>query len=189
MNTNNSDTDLAYLAGIIDGEGTITIGRAPRNNTKHRVPYHIPHVKVCNTNKELIDWIHAKFGGRMNNTRQANAKWSTLYYIRWNCGKARDLLEAILPYLRVKKLQGTIVLEFIKRMNKKSFTGVMLSEEERGLREKMYSLVTALNRRGPQVDAERLSEEASQFCVRDGAIVRTCTNEKVQESGGNIQTA
>lgn len=189
MNTKHSDTDLAYLAGIIDGEGTITIARAPRNDTKHRIPYHIPHVKVCNTNKELIDWIHAKFGGRNNNTRQANTKWSTLYYIRWNCGKARDLLEAVLPYLRVKKVQATVVLDFIKRMNKRSFTGVMLSEEERDIREQMYLLVTKLNKRGPQIDAERLSEEASQLVVRDGAIVRTCANEKAQEAGRNAQSA
>jgi hypothetical protein len=181
------NTDLAYLAGIIDGEGTITIARAPRNNTKHKVPYYIPHMKVCNTDKALIDWIHQNFGGRLNNERKPTDKWSTLYYIRWNCGKARDLLNQLLPYLRIKRLQALIVLECIGRMNRHMSTGVMMPKEETELRELLYSVVTKLNKRGPKADAERLSEEASSVLrvVRQSDLA----GNKLQDSGRNVQSA
>lgn len=154
--------ELAYMAGILDGEGTITIARAQETAlVKRKKPAYIPHVKVCNTNKELMDWVHRTFGGRMNNERPATARWSTLYYVRWNCRKAQTFLELMLPFLRIKKLQALLVLEAIKRRGNTK-PGATLSAEEDATRAMLYLTVTALNKRGPRIDAERLSEEAAR---------------------------
>jgi hypothetical protein len=187
MDTKISEAEIAYFAGIIDGEGTITISRAARKDTKHKLPAYIPHMKVCNTDKALIDWIQKTFGGCLNNVRQSNDKWSTLYYLRWNCTKARTVLEMLLPYLRVKRLQALLVLEFVKRMNEDNYRGIILPPEEHQIRALLHSLVSRLNLRGPTKDAERLSEEATQTIelVRQSDPVGT----KLREPGRNAQAA
>jgi hypothetical protein len=80
-----------------------------------------------------------------------------------------------------------LVLECIKRMNKRAFNGVMLSDEENQVRGLLYSLVTALNKRGPKVGAERLSEEASRVL---GAMRQSeLAGIKLQETDRNVQSA
>ena len=53
---------LAYLAGIIDGEGSIYIGNFSCNK-KTKVPYYQTNIQVTNTDKTLIDWLFDIFGG------------------------------------------------------------------------------------------------------------------------------
>lgn len=55
---------IAYLSGVIDGEGTITIMKNQqyqRNTIQFRVC-----LTVGNTNKELIEWIQSEFGGTIS---------------------------------------------------------------------------------------------------------------------------
>ena len=58
--TNVEDIDIAYTAGIVDGEGTITICVWKKDNGK-TFPYAI--VQIFNTNYDLIDWLYSTFGG------------------------------------------------------------------------------------------------------------------------------
>jgi hypothetical protein len=48
--------EIAYLAGIIDGEGCIYIGNFSCNK-KTGVPYYQTNIQVTNTDKKLIDWL------------------------------------------------------------------------------------------------------------------------------------
>ncbi|CAB4223496.1 hypothetical protein UFOVP1672_84, partial [uncultured Caudovirales phage] len=50
-----TDTQAAYIAGMIDADGTVTVGQG----TTH-LPQ--PMVLVVNTNYELIDWLKAVVG-------------------------------------------------------------------------------------------------------------------------------
>jgi hypothetical protein len=185
--------ELAYLAGIIDGEGTICIARGKDSRKVHKHYYYIPHMKVCNTDLELMKWIHETFGGRMNNTRHETDKWHTLYYVRWNLKKAEKVLTAIYPYLRVKKRQATVLLEMIGRMGTHSFRGVLLSDHERNVRAMLYDLMARLNRKGRKdlplinIEAERLSEETTEVLrlVRQSDLAGI----QPQETDRNVQSA
>jgi hypothetical protein len=107
-------TYAAYLAGIIDGEGTITI-------TRHR-QYQRPHwvcktfLTVSNTNSKLMRELVNRHGGavgtiihRDNSNRRNEMYWRLMAH-----EKIRVVLQACLPYLVIKKQQAGIMLAFIR---------------------------------------------------------------------------
>ena len=59
-----TETDWAYIAAIMDGEGSFSITKATIKDRKGN-PYNAFDCKVMvsNTSKVLIDWILARFGG------------------------------------------------------------------------------------------------------------------------------
>ena len=51
------EVEKAYLAGTVDGEGTVTLVKHHRNETP------TPNVSVANNNLQLLEWIKSKVGG------------------------------------------------------------------------------------------------------------------------------
>lgn len=102
--------ELAYAAGIIDGEGCITIlCRLPnRKNPKHARSYQ-PAVIVAMNDPEPIDFLEHYFPASQTSTKRGykiHHRWSI-----WSL-KAIFFLQNILPYLKVKKMQAQLVIEF-----------------------------------------------------------------------------
>ena len=56
-----AETDLAYLAGFVDGEGSITIFRAGQTAQKQR---DYLRFEIFNTNHGVLTWIAGVLGGR-----------------------------------------------------------------------------------------------------------------------------
>uniref|UniRef100_A0A6M3JES2 Putative HNH homing endonuclease n=1 Tax=viral metagenome TaxID=1070528 RepID=A0A6M3JES2_9ZZZZ len=106
MNT----TDLAYTAGIIDGEGYIGIKYTGRKSGRR---YRTLRVEVGNTNKILIDWLQLHYGGSYY---QAKSKPQNRQYWKWGLSakQAAAFLEKILPYLLIKKYEAALAIEFQK---------------------------------------------------------------------------
>lgn len=107
------NTHIAYLAGIIDGEGSIYIG-AYSSNPKTKTPHYQTNIEVTNTDKNLIDWLSQTFGGRTAfYTAKQTPKNSRRAVYRWMASGERvtHLCELILPYLIVKKRQCEIMLQ------------------------------------------------------------------------------
>lgn len=103
-----SPTQLAYLAGLIDGEGTVTVKRVAYKWTGV--------VSIANTSKPLMDWLRAAIPNRGAHirTQTMNGMWRPLYQfviigLAWG-----PLHEALLPYLVVKRPQMELVLEFCR---------------------------------------------------------------------------
>ena len=46
-----ADTDAAYIAGLVDGEGTITLSRRHREDTRQLV------VSIANTEVHLLEYV------------------------------------------------------------------------------------------------------------------------------------
>lgn len=94
MNKTYDNSTLAYMAGIVDGEGNIGV----RSNGK----YINPILQVTNTRKELLDWIEERFGGCVyaNKERRPGRKllWSWQVWGR----SAQALLSLLLPFLVLK---------------------------------------------------------------------------------------
>src|SRR5205807_3226561 len=57
------DTDWAYAAGFVDGEGCIAIARA-FSPVRNRFYYTI-QVVVANTDRSVLDWMKAAWGGHV----------------------------------------------------------------------------------------------------------------------------
>lgn len=105
-------TDLAYTAGIIDGEGCISIGKQTDRSSRRGFTYSL-QVNVKSVDEWLPAWLQFSFGGGLHTyTNQAdNCMWS------WTitCKKASEFLKLIFPYLNLKRPQAEIALRFQAR--------------------------------------------------------------------------
>ena len=139
-------TDLAYLAGILDGEGSISIHKHKDKNSQLGYYYQLV-INVANTNEWLINWIHLNFGGNIYKKRMLAKHYKQVYLWSASSNQAKTLLELILPYLRLKKAQADIALQF---QAKKHPRGSVKSEEEFVLEEAQRILIQSYNdcRRG-----------------------------------------
>ena len=105
------DTDIAYLAGVIDGEGCIMINRFATDRSMIGYQYRIiVEITMCDyhTIKYLADAFARPIEKRVIRSGKTACK------IIWRNGPAAALLETILPYLRGKKAQAVACLEFQK---------------------------------------------------------------------------
>ncbi|MGN6759441.1 MAG: hypothetical protein ACTHMJ_23985, partial [Thermomicrobiales bacterium] len=105
--------ERAYMAGLIDGEGSIYV--AAVGPARDKTVY--PIVVVAMTNKEVVEWLAEKWGpGRVklhNATNLRRHPYMKPQYRAQVFGKrARLLCESLLPYLRVKREQARLVTEF-----------------------------------------------------------------------------
>lgn len=109
-----NEVDKAYLAGIVDGEGCITI--------RKQGPYYVPSISISNTNevlinhiKTLLDYESIKYcmryedrGDRTN----ARPAWSINLLSRERVSK---FLNLVMPYLVAKKDQAKLVLDWCSK--------------------------------------------------------------------------
>jgi hypothetical protein len=135
---------LYYLAGIIDGEGCISISKGTINHRQQSI-----RIRVANTNFELIDWLHTQFGGKTNyikkkGNRRPQKMWSVL------ARKAAILLREIQPYLIVKREQAKIALLFQETVVWPNPGLQTLSPEVVAKREQYRRQIVVLNTRGNQ---------------------------------------
>lgn len=114
------DTDIAYLAGIIDGEGSIYIGNFSCN-PKTKMPYFQTNIQVSNTDEPLIQWLKDTFGGLINKrTRKQHPANSRKQVYIWTVSGERltHLCEILIPYLICKRKQAEIMIEMRKTFDK-----------------------------------------------------------------------
>lgn len=93
-----SETQKAYIAGIVDGEGSIMLTQIHKNQQ------HAPVVSVSSTDRELLDWlkdITTKGSISLKPAKKENHKDSWDWKISYNA--ALELLELILPYLKIER--------------------------------------------------------------------------------------
>lgn len=96
--------DAAYLAGIVDGEGTIML--QPRRDTVSL------SLTVSNTYMPLLDWIVERTAvGQIQRTRAATERHKATYFWRCNSDAAASVIEQIQARLIVKARQATLALE------------------------------------------------------------------------------
>lgn len=107
MNRELTEAEIAYIAGIIDGEGSISFSYRPRGIV-------VPLVQVSNTHLALIEWLGAAISGGSicidygRKRRPAHHKPTHM----WRCSGAvaRELVSIIQPHLIVKRRQADLLL-------------------------------------------------------------------------------
>lgn len=117
------NTDLAWLAGIWDGEGSLTIFSHTEKNGSKKI---CPTAIVVNTDINIISEIQRILEGLdcsfvIHEYRPTNKKHKLQWRITTrNTLYIRRLLEAILPYLKgEKKAKGEILLRYVKQRRAK----------------------------------------------------------------------
>jgi hypothetical protein len=90
--------DAAYIAGIVDGEGTITLTR------KHRNEHRQLAVTISSTERCLLEFVRATCGvGKITNKRVSKSNHAPSFTFSVYNRQALILLEHISPYLRTYK--------------------------------------------------------------------------------------
>lgn len=112
-----SEGQIGWLAGIIDGEGSIAIHRMNEEKTVNGVRHRLD-LSIVNTNKDMILLIQAWFGGSfwIKNKKDINPNHKKCYRWRIEGLKCVPIIEMVYPYLIIKKSQATIALEFSKTL-------------------------------------------------------------------------
>jgi len=105
---NLTEGQKGYVAGIIDGEGTISL------NIFHDSRTHLlPKVIINNTNKKLMVTIHKLIGGTFSRHRRYEVTKRLIY--RCELQKLADikaLLRLIKRYLVAKRRQARLMIEY-----------------------------------------------------------------------------
>lgn len=112
------DVIYAYMAGIVDGEGSIIISKQKRKENRSGCRFY-PLLIITNTNKEVLDFFVEKTGyGRVFERPEQQKPYfnSVKNCWRWAVKHTQvgEILKKLLPYLIIKKKQAENVLEFLQ---------------------------------------------------------------------------
>lgn len=152
------DSPIAYAAGIFDGEGSLVISSTTTNG---RTRYW-PMMVVQMTKPHALNVLWATLGGRLGPVARHGRGPGYAGVLRWELSGAamRCPLTAMLPFLRVKTDQASLVLEMLGRDWPPSTNGrgICWTPEVSAEWQKAKDRIHELNRRG--------------MAVTDGAIAQ-----------------
>lgn len=159
-------TVLAYLAGIMDADGSFMIKRSTyhmRVRGDASCPIFSERLAIKQVTPDAIDLLHKIFGGSRGMEKPSAIHGQMLH--RWGVTdlKAYKVALALFPYLRIKKSQASLLLELRKAkqeprtgtprlFNLKSRWGNIIKVRRRRLgmeqiahRQRLFEMVKALN--------------------------------------------
>jgi hypothetical protein len=101
-----AEIDRAYLAGLIDGEGAITLTR------KHKHDYRQLCVSISSTEIEILDYVKRVTGvGHVSRKKAADDRHATAYAWATYNRQALTLVEQVHPFLQsYKKYRAKMIL-------------------------------------------------------------------------------
>lgn len=137
----------AYLAAMIDGEGSISIIRS-KDRGKGFFRYRLS-LYVTNISQPLMDWLVGHFSGSVFNSIRPSGK----NVMTW---RAKDIsvdliLRRCLPYMIVKREQALLALTF--RPDATLFTKAANAPDELVRRDALWMQMSELNAAGGKVRA------------------------------------
>lgn len=137
---------LNYLAGIIDGEGTISI--APRLDIDSHSYFLI--VQVTNTNLDLLRHLIKLTGlGRITEKGRKKSNHKNAYYWGLRVEEIKLLLPLLKEFLIIKRQQAELMLEYLATYsNIRSNSHRPLTLDQKIDRELIYEELKELNKRG-----------------------------------------
>jgi len=135
-------TDLAYAAGLFDGEGCVFI-----SNQNHPNSY-ILKVEVNMTDENSIRWLHKTFGGHFNYNKKSNPRQKLQY--RWTAsGKdMANFIKLTLPFIRLKKERFELAILYYETISISHPCKGGISKETAILRKSIFNRIKKLNHRG-----------------------------------------
>lgn len=148
---NMTNEEWAYIAGLLDGEGCIYISKnRPSKRTRTVNPFYRLYVVISNTHLGAMVWLHNQLGGSLAQQKATRTSFSSNPIWNWRLStrQAARFLEAVLPYLRIKKEQAEVALEFY-HVQKRTWTGgghVPKPKAEVDVLEQAYQVLRAMKR-------------------------------------------
>ena len=134
------ETDLAYIAGIIDGEGYIF---APCYKYGDKQHYGVT-VGLEMADEIIPRWIQSCFGGKVYRREYQNTKFKPIFI--WHCPRsvAEHFLHSIYPYLILKKPHAEVAFRIWASKPAWKWS----TSSSRAIQEAEAILMRQLNRKG-----------------------------------------
>lgn len=135
-----SSIEWAYLAGIIDGEGCVTVNES-KPNRKNFSPRFRLVLKITNTSEHLISWVHERFAGYIYLSHAIGQHKATknCWTVSWMGGNAEEILKGCFPYLIVKKYQAELAFKLREMVGSYSPKGKSFSYKGKPLSEEVIN--------------------------------------------------
>lgn len=130
-------TDVAYSAGLFDGEGSVGI-------YKFGMDYRVL-VQFGMTDLAPLEKMAALWGSRPHQVRRKFGETKVWHWKLYG-GNAKFMLQQMLPYLTNKKPQALLALEFFETVGQRGKKSHM-TQEVRDLRESLRIRMQGLKRR------------------------------------------
>ena len=89
------ETTKAYLAGLFDGEGTITLSRKTANSQ-----FRYPVLSISSTTLFLLELCKDTFGGHVSAQKVYKSHYKQSWSWKISFNSAINAIEALLPYCR-----------------------------------------------------------------------------------------
>ena len=143
-----TDKQLGYLAGIVDGEGCLTV-------TRERTKYYAsgfkysPVFKIVNTDLELLKYIQRLIGsGSIIQLKQRLQNRKQIYQLELYPNAQRQILPLIAPLLRCKKQQAECLIKLLTLTAGHHANHRYRKVDHSEKIEELYERIRPLNRRG-----------------------------------------
>lgn len=140
-----SDVQSAWLAALLDGEGSIGLWRIRRTANKSGWVYRAG-MEICNTNREILEAVRSVVGGWVNigDVRKTNPRHKPAFKALLSQRAVLPVLRAVAPYLIIKRRQAEIVMLFRETLEN---AGARTASEHE-LFAQLWAECRELNRRG-----------------------------------------
>ncbi len=143
---NYTTEDIIYLAGFFDGEGHIGL-------SSKSTGCYTEHVHIGNTNKLVLDWIESKFGGNIRDGQKRGTIGKTgvrcnndSFVWELNSYSINKVLSELVPYLKVKKEQAEVMINYLTKIKTNSFQGTECPTWYRNKQKDVYIKLKTLNK-------------------------------------------
>ncbi len=142
---NKPATNFAYCAGLIDGEGCISIVKGISRLSRRPSTEYSLRVFVSMNSLECIKKLQGIFGGGLYMRERENTNFQSFNWTVTS-NTALEVLKKTLPYLHEKKQQAILGIEFQNMLNrrKKLKHSSRLSLDEVNEREKFFKRMKSL---------------------------------------------
>jgi hypothetical protein len=163
-----TEPQVAYLAGLIDGEGTICMSKCNHATGDRKVRYRVRLTVVATTSLEMLDWLVSEIGAIP--TKVGTPK-SPKHRQGWRVSlaekQAEQLLERAMPYLVIKKRQAGLYLRYRSLQKACGNPALRLSKEKmkamRVIRDCFLQEFRKLNAKGPETVSTNTPDMISEF--------------------------
>ena len=106
------DTRFAYVAGLIDADGSLYISKSV---DKYGYAHYDPIVMIRSTHLPTVKWLIKIFGGTYDRSVWKKGCWKDYYRWKFSSDKhASRFLDKILPYLWLKRKSALVLREYYR---------------------------------------------------------------------------
>lgn len=144
-----TETEWAWLAGIIDGEGTIGIKKAKAGYNRRKSPEYDIAMSIRMTHLPTIELVSRLIGAVVKSKAPKNVICHSISYgVTISSSRLGLVLEKVLPYMVTKKDQALLALEYNQQCRQPTGS-TSVTPEMAELRELHYQNMKRMNTKGP----------------------------------------